>query len=168
MKLIIINGPCGVGKSTLAEQIHADIPLSFLMDSYAQIRCISNYQNFGEERWEMTVAIANSLIDSMLGLGRDVVVDMMVYSSEVLDFFYEIAKRHGAEVHEILLTAPRDIVIGRAEKRGWHGGLLSREKVGYIWDRLEGLKELRDKANLIDTNDREVSEIYTEVKDLIK
>jgi deoxyadenosine/deoxycytidine kinase len=49
MKLIILNGPCGVGKSTVAQKLHEVIPLSFLLDIDAQRRFISKHREFKEE-----------------------------------------------------------------------------------------------------------------------
>lgn len=116
----------------------------------------------------MTVEIATAVVDAMLRLGRDVILDMMIYSPEVLDRLCKIAQGYGAQIDEIILCAPKEVVISRAHKRGWHGGLLSEEKVGYIWDRMEDVKKCRKHAHLVDTNDRSPEEIYTQVADLLK
>ena len=168
MKFIIINGPCGVGKSSLANTLHKERPLSFLFDSYAQIRCISQYERFGEERWEMTVEIAAAVIDAMLRLGRDVILDMMIYSPEVLERFCGMAKAYDAQIDEFMLCAPKEVVISRAQKRGRHDNPLSEEKVASIWDRMEGVKAYRTKAHLIDTDNRSTEEVYAQVNNLLK
>lgn len=31
-KLIIMNGPCGIGKSTAAKHLHESMPLSYLVE----------------------------------------------------------------------------------------------------------------------------------------
>jgi adenylate kinase family enzyme len=44
MKLIILNGPPGIGKSTVAQKLQKELPLSFLLEIDALRRCISNYR----------------------------------------------------------------------------------------------------------------------------
>src|SRR3989338_4290855 len=85
MKLIIINGPCGIGKSTLAARLHDRMPLSFLLDVDAQARFISHYREFTEERREMVHAVSLGIIEACLKINRSVIVDKMIFHPEILD-----------------------------------------------------------------------------------
>ena len=150
MKLIIINGPCGVGKSTIAEKLHASMPLSYLLDIDAVSRNISHYREYREERWELNVAIAKATINAVLDLKRDIIVEKMIYAPETLDAYRKIGKEHGADVTEIILWAPKDVVMKRAEDRGWREGLLTPEKCEMFWDKINELKDNRPEATIID------------------
>lgn len=168
MKLIVINGPCGVGKSTLARKIHADLQLSFLLDIDAQSLFISGYRDYREERWEMMLALSAAVINAMLPLGRTVIVDKMTYAPSVLDSYYDLAKKHGAEVREIMLWASKESVLQRAHERGWRpNGLLTPEKVEMFWDRLNDIKNGRTQATLIDTDTLDSEAVYKQVADLL-
>ena len=169
MKLIVINGPCGVGKSTLAQKIHKDIRLSFLLDVDAQSRFISGYRDYREERWEMTLALSTAVINAMLKLGRTVIIDKMTYAPSVLDSYYKLAEKHGAEIHEIVLWASKESVLKRADERGWRPkGLLTPEKVAMFWDRLNEIKDSRTDATIIDTDALDADEVYAQVQNLLK
>jgi len=169
MKLIIINGPCGVGKSSLAKRLHDDRPLSFLLDVDAQARFISHYREFREERWEMTLAITKAILHAMFKLGRTVIVDKMTYVSSVLDAYYDIAQQYDIEVHEITLWADKETVLSRANARGYHeGGLLTPERVCDFWHCIEELLKERDVSEVINTTSLSEDQVYTLVSDLVK
>ena len=168
MKLIILNGPCGVGKSTLAKRLHADEPLSFLLDMDQQRRFISNWQDYKEERWEMTTSLAVGVLHAMLGIGRSVIVDRMTYLPSVIDQYYKIAKQYGADVHEIILWAPKEVVLQRAEDRGWVSqGVLTPERLGFFWDQLDVMKNQQSKAIIIQTGEKTPEQVYQEVAGLL-
>ncbi|MDP2631688.1 MAG: AAA family ATPase [Candidatus Uhrbacteria bacterium] len=164
MKLIIINGPCGVGKSTLAARLHNEMPLSFLLDIDAQSKFISHYREYREERWEMYLAISSAIIDTCLKLGRDVIVEKMIYDPVVIDNFINIGKIYNADIREIIIWASKDVVMNRAEERGYRDeSLLTREKCEDFWEKINSIKGSRTDAILIDA-DRDEDQVF---KDLI-
>lgn len=151
--LIIINGPCGIGKSTTAKNLHESLPLSYLIDVDEIGRKISHYREF-EERREIREAVAFATVDAVLKLGRTAIVEKMIYSKEVLNTYRKIAKENNAPVHEIILWAPKEIVMQRAHDRGWReGGLLTPEKCELFWHKIDGMKDLREHATIIDISD---------------
>ena len=85
MKLLIINGSCGIGKSTVSARMHANMPLSFLLDIDAQRRFISQYREQREESGEMIRVISNSIIKGCLKASRDVIIDKMTYDPKIID-----------------------------------------------------------------------------------
>lgn len=87
MKLIIINGPCGVGKSTLSAKLHADMPLSFLLEIDAQRRFISHYREHEEEGRAMNSAISKAIIKSCLEDKHDIIIDKMTFGPSILNFY---------------------------------------------------------------------------------
>jgi tRNA uridine 5-carbamoylmethylation protein Kti12 len=151
--LIIINGPSGVGKSTTAAILHERMPLSFLLDIDAQSRFISHYREYSEERWELSKAVSLAIVDAALSLSRSVIVDKMIYESSTLDQYRSVGERHSATITEIILWAPKDVVMERAHARGWRpGGLLTPEKCELLWEKINALKDQRPIATLLDVS----------------
>lgn len=169
MKLILINGPCGIGKSTLALKVHKSIPLSYLLDLDAHTRNISHYREYHAERWELSTVIARGIIEATLSVGRDVVLDKMIYEPLVIDSFYKIAKKYNANVYEIILWAPKDEVMKRADERGWKkGGLLTPEKCERFWNEIDKLKEGRPLSKLINVSGLNEGDVLNKVLGLLK
>ncbi len=168
MKLIIINGPCGVGKSTLSARLHTDTPLAFLLEIDAQRRFISHYREYEKESREMNLAIAKAIIKSCLEDKHDIVMDQMTFDPDILNFYYEIARTYGADVYEIILWAPKETIMKRADERGWReGGLLTPEKCELFWERINELKESRSQAHIINTEDLDEGEVYRRVVEIV-
>lgn len=168
MKLIIINGPCGVGKSTLAEKLHQSMPTSFLLDIDAQRRFMSQYRDYREESWELSRALGRAILKTCMELKLDVIVDKMLYDEETLDSYHVIAQEHRVDVTEMILWATKEKVMQRAEDRGWREeGLLTPEKCERFWHEIDALKEKRPQAHLIDTSELSDEEVFKEAQKLI-
>lgn len=169
MKLIIINGPCGIGKSTLAKSIHNLFPLSYLLDIDAHSRNISHYREYTDERRDLRDAVSKGILEATLSVGRSVVLEKMIYSNTLLDSYYQIAKKYNADIHEIILWAPKDLVMKRADDRGWKvGGLLTPEKCELFWDEIDKIKEERTMATIVDVTSLSEKEVYIKVLELLK
>lgn len=152
MKLIIINGPCGIGKSTLAHALHESIPLSFLIDVDLIRRHVSGYREYREESGHLSHLIALAILTACFKEGRDVILDKMLFDSELIDAYRAIADEHHADIYEFILWAPKEIVMARAGGRGWkENGLLTPEKCELFWQKIDQLKDKRPQAKAIDT-----------------
>lgn len=165
MKLILINGPCGVGKSTIAEKLHEEMPLSYLVDIDAISRNISHYREFNEERRELRDAVAAATIEATLSVGRNVIIEKMIFDLKTLGDYEEIAKQHHADFLEIILWAEKEVVMQRASDRGWReGGLLTPEKCELFWERIDELRTIRKNAIFIDTSALNPNEVFETLK----
>ena len=167
MKLILINGPCGVGKSSVAAALHASMPMSYLTDVDAVMRNVSGYREpeYREDRNELTHAISKASVEAALSLGRDVVVEKLMRDEDTIDAYLDIAHERGAESHELLLWARKDVVMKRADDRGWvEGGLLTPEKCEAFWEDIDVLKGKRSDATVVDTSDLSEKEAFDAVK----
>jgi predicted kinase len=153
MKLVIINGPCAVGKSTMATKLHECMPLSFLLDIDAQRRYICKYQKQHKESGALSMEIAFAIVESFLKSGSDVIVDKMICDTNALNEFCRIGKKYEANVHEIILSAPKDVVMKRASDRGYKkDGLFTPEKCLLFWEKIEKVKKVRKGAIVVETS----------------
>lgn len=169
MKLIIINGPCGIGKSTIATSLHDRLPLSFLLDIDAQTRFISQYKQHDLERREMAKLISLGIIEGCLKAHQNIIIDKMTFDTSILDTYYEIGRRFSAEVYELILWAPKDVVMSRAHARGWkEGSLLTPEKCERFWEEIDKLKEQRPLATVIDVSEQTEQETAQYVESLLR
>jgi predicted kinase len=75
MKLIILNGPPGAGKSTVAEKIHADLPMSLLIVVDAWRKQISEWRENRKESQVLSYKITAVSVDAYLSEGHDVIID---------------------------------------------------------------------------------------------
>lgn len=168
-KLIIINGPCGIGKSTTAKNLHKSMPLSYLVDVDAIGRNISHYSEYNEERWELREAVAFATVHAVLATDRNAIVEKMIFWKHVLDKYLEIGKKYGADITEIILWASKDFVMERAEKRGWHeGGLLTPEKVEKFWHNIDELRTKRPNAHVIDVTDMAEEDVLRAIQNILE
>ncbi len=168
MKIIIINGPCGVGKSTIAAKLHESMPLSFLLNIDDQRRLFSHYKEKKEESKVASLKLAEAIIGSCLDMEIDIIVDKMLYDSQVLDSYYELAKQKGAQVVEIILWAPKEVVMERAGARGWKAdGLLTPEKCEFFWHQIDEIKDKRPNAKIIDTSKNTPDDVHATITKLL-
>lgn len=169
MKLIILNGPCGVGKSTVALEIQKELPLSLLLDVDALRRTIEGYQEHRKESLQLSYRHAIALAESNLGAGQSVVVEKTVFNDDwFLEGLKDIARAHQAEYFEFLLTADRETVVARAEARGFRpGGMLTPERVGEFWEESQTFAARRPEAIVVDTTALAPEDVITFIKEQI-
>jgi len=170
MKLIIINGACGVGKSTVAEALHNDMPLSVLIGVDELMRWINGYKlpENQERKRKTSNAMSNAVLDVCFKEGHDVIIEKMQFEQSVLDSQIDIANKYQVDVTEVILWAPKDVVMARADDRGWiEDSSLTPEKCEVFWDKIDELKDKRPSASVIDTSELSVENTIDAVRDLI-
>src|SRR3989344_4880700 len=169
MKLIIINGPCGIGKSTVAKRLHDALALSFYLDGDAQSRYISHYKEHDIERREITRAVCAGIIEACFKVGHDVIVDKMMFDQSVLNAYYQIAQKYQADVSEFILWAPKDLIMSRAHARGFPvDNLLTPEKCERFWHEIDKLKGQRPLAQVIDVTNLGENDVFNKLIGIIE
>jgi predicted kinase len=153
MKLIILNGPPGVGKSTLAVRLNEELPFTTIIDIDELRRTtMPDYRERREESLQLAHELAASAIEANLRQGNNVIIDKAISYSDTIDSFIDIGSKYGAEIYEFMLFADKATVQRRAEGRGFKpGSMLTREKVTELWEKADTLREERSGAVLIDT-----------------
>ncbi len=169
MKLVILNGPAGVGKSTVAEKLHAEMPMAFLVNVDAWRRQISQWREMRRESQVLSYKIAAAAIGACLADGHDVIVDKAILNDDsTLEELVATGEKFGADVHEIILTADKDVVMNRAISRGFNpAGLLNEEMVETLWNLSQDLRETRPNAVVIDTSALSPEEVYESVRSIV-
>lgn len=161
MKLILINGPTGIGKSTIAQKIHQSLPLSFLLDIDAQRRYISGYREYRGESLDLVIKLSLAIVENYLQSKHDVVIDKVLTDVEVAERFLELGRKYDATVFEFVLNADKETLVARAEERGYkEGGMLTPEKVPEFWDRIQNYIKERPQAIIVDTKNVNIEETF--------
>lgn len=168
MKLILINGPTGIGKSTIAQKLQHVLPLSFLLDIDAQRRYISGYKEHRDESLDLVMKLSYAVIETALQNGRDVVIDKVLTDAEVSERFLELGRKYGAVVYEFVLNADKETLIARANERGFiEGSMLTPEKVPEFWDRIQNYIEKRPYAIVVDTKRISADDTFEYIREKI-
>jgi broad-specificity NMP kinase len=175
MKLIIINGPVGVGKTTVSKKLLEKIPMAFFIQFDELRKQIGAYKSHRDESRVFAFELSFALVEECLKNTQTVIIDKMMYeriesgkSKSSIDQLYEIANKYHVDVVEILLWADKDTMVKRLESRGFkQGGLLTREKAIAFWHEMEKFKQKRKQAIVIDTSKITENEAFEQVVQLV-
>jgi len=117
VRLVHLNGPPGIGKSTIARRYVADHPLSFCLDIDGIRRLIGGWDANTQESGRLARRMALRMMDEHLSSGLDVVVPQYVARPEFVREMEQVAVNTGASFHEIVLSGPRQAARERFEAR---------------------------------------------------
>jgi adenylate kinase family enzyme len=121
-KLIILNGPLGIGKSTLAKRYAKDHPLTLVLDIDEVWAMLSNWREEKEVSAPLSKQLALEMARVTLKAGHDVIVPQILQTSELADSFEKLTRDCGAQYYEILLIVDKDESIRRFIERGKSSG----------------------------------------------
>lgn len=116
-RLIHLNGPPAIGKSTLAA-IWADRhPGALNLDIDSLYRLVGGWRELGGRVHDILRPIALAMAAAHLRAGHDVILPTHLGEAAEIEEFERIAADHGADFHEIVLLADRAEAIRRFERR---------------------------------------------------
>ncbi|SDZ06871.1 AAA domain-containing protein [Saccharopolyspora shandongensis] len=125
-RLIHLNGPPGIGKSTLA-QLYVNDHVGVLNLDIDQLRgLIGGWRDRFEETGEIVRPIALSMAGTHLRAGRDIVMPQFLGRLSEIERFEAVAHDNGAEFCEIVLMDTKERSVDRFARRGedddlpWH------------------------------------------------
>ena len=175
MKLILINGTSGVGKTTLAKKVSDVLPMSFLLDLDEQRKFISHWDEHILESGIFSFDIALGIAEACLKSGRDFVsgkamMDKVIDGRDknVLDMFIDIGKKHGAEIFEIMLFADKDTVLDRAISRGFDSKpRLTPQKAEEYWEQMQEFQKKRIDSIPVNTTNLSSDEVFNKVRRIL-
>ena len=121
--IIWLNGPFGVGKTTLANRLHQEIPDSILYDpenlgdffqeNLPKAVCPEDFQDYLIWR-QTTVQIIRDLATKT---GKVIIVPMTVFKKEYYQEIIEQGLREDMYVQHYILVAEKETVLDRLDKR---------------------------------------------------
>ena len=175
-RLILLNGPPGIGKSTIARLYADDHPGVLNLDIDLLRRLIGGWRDRFAETGEIIRPVARSMAATHLRSGRDVVLPQYLGRLAEIERFEAIARDSGAEFREIVLMDTRERSVRRFGRRGagedpaWHGYV--REIVersggaGHLagmHDRLTAVLAARPGATVVASAEGEIRQTYQAV-----
>ncbi len=120
-RLIHLNGPPGIGKSTLA-QMYADANPGVLNLDIDLLRAlIGGWRDRFAETGAIVRPLALSMAAAHLTGGRDVIMPQYLGSLAEIERFEAVARDNGAVFCEIALMDAKQQAVQRFYRRGGHG-----------------------------------------------
>jgi len=166
-KICFFSGPCGVGKSTLADAyarqlvdagdyrqvyvIHGDDFHAGFVETQQRVGAdcegFMYWNDILRFNWECMLSVAEKVLDR----GLDVVFDYVI--EDELPLVRELARRYQARLYYVVLTAGQEIICQRLTQRGDHGLI---ERALFLKEKLENMPE--NQGHLFDNSGLTVEE----------
>lgn len=161
--LIIISGPMGVGKTTVARLLHEKLERTALL-SYDQIKWFVSDFNSDNADFQLTFRIEKVMIREYLTSGVSVILEKAFSEKELIDDLKFLAEELSASVFIYQLEAPLEVVKERINQRPPS----SKRKIPPTADKIERsharyLASKHDQAKIIKTEKMSSEEIVEEI-----
>jgi predicted kinase len=117
VRLIHLNGPPGIGKSTLAALYVDRHPGTLHLDVDGLHRLIGGWEDEETDTWPVVFALVRAMAAAHLDGGRDVVLPHFFGRIEEITSFEEFVRAHGADFVEVVLLDDREAAVERFNHR---------------------------------------------------
>lgn len=175
-QLIHVNGPSGVGKSTVAQRYADRHPGVLNLDTDQVVSLIGGWR---ENFWQTLKAgrrLAIGMAETHLRAGHDVVMPQLTTALEEVEGFQDAAGRADAEYREVVLMAGKQEMLDRFAARS-AGGDAERHRhideivargggpalLARIHDQLTAYVQGRPECVVVTTDGRGVDQTYDDV-----
>ena len=177
--LIVLNGPPGVGKSTIARRVRDDRPLSLLVDFDELWLLLGDWQH-NDKAQELAVAAGLAMARAHLHAGYDVVAPQFAVGQDFFDTIDALVGETSADCHEIVLTGRPERVAARFRQRRADRTLAGEsdvstnipddridEVITRATQELTALAEARPHTTVVST-DGDVDSTYLRVREVLQ
>jgi predicted kinase len=118
---ILLTGPLGAGKTTLAARYGAEHPLTLVVSTDELVVMVGGWLQHEDTALHMAFAFALDMTQRHLGAGHNVLLPYFVHAAAEIDAIAVVAKQAGADFYAVQLTIPKDISTQRTVMRGRWG-----------------------------------------------
>jgi predicted kinase len=116
-RLVHLNGPPGIGKSTLSALFADRNPGTLNVDVDALHRLVGGWQHEQTDTWPLVWSLVRAMAATHLDGGRDVVVPQYHGRLDEIAALEDLARIHGADFREIVLLDDQEAAIVRFNRR---------------------------------------------------
>lgn len=165
-RLILLNGPPGCGKSTLARRYAEDHPPALNLDIDQVRGLLGRWSANPEQAGLLARELALAMARTHLGAGHDVVIPQYLGRLPFLHQLDQLAAATGVTLHEFVLLDTRQNLLRRWAAREALTGpppsvpTTSAEQVAEMYDRLLALLPHRPDALVIRTEQGRINAAY--------
>ncbi|SEF30404.1 Predicted kinase [Amycolatopsis pretoriensis] len=174
-RLIHLNGPTGIGKSTIAQAYAERRPGVLNLDTDRVVCLIGGWPDTFFETFEAAQLLTLAMAETHLRTGHDVVMPQLATRVADIRPFEDVAERCGAEYREILLTADKAVAGARFAARAAKGDAANQgvddvvnqrggvAVVERIHDQLAAYLPQRSRCLVVPTDGRAAEQTYADV-----
>jgi predicted kinase len=180
-RLVLLNGPPGIGKSTLSALYADRHPGTLNLDVDTLHHLVGGWQDEETDTWPVVWSLIRAMAQTHLDGRRDVVLPQYHATVDEIIGLEKLARRHGAEFREVVLFDDRDTAIERFYRRArdtddpWirhHHRLIERgggpDMLGTMYDNLMEFVRLRPGTVVIPSAVGAVQKTYDLLADALR
>ncbi|MEU4781979.1 AAA family ATPase [Micromonospora sp. NPDC023633] len=175
-RLIVLNGPPGCGKSTLARRYVEDHPLALDLDIDRIRDLVGRWRDYPGPAGLLARAVALAAARAHLAGRHDVIVPQFLGRPEFIGQAERVARDTGAEFHEVVLLDDKENALRRFAERSRTSTdpahldaqrLLDRQggatELAAMYDRLLAVVATRPGTRVVRTAHGRVDEAYRDL-----